>query len=58
MSKRKERFWEVDIGKLLMRWFADLSTFVQGIVLFFLLALPVIIPSFWMYLVWISRGGE
>jgi len=58
MSKRKERFWEVDIGKLLMRWFADLSTFVQGIVLFFLLSLPVVIPAFWMYLVWISRGGE
>ncbi len=50
-----ERFWEVDLGALLVLWWNDISTFVKTAVMFCALALPVIIPALIMWLMLVNN---
>jgi hypothetical protein len=50
-----ERFWEIDLGALLVLWWNDISTFVKTAVMFCALALPVVIPALIMWLMLVNN---
>lgn len=49
MKPEQERFWEVDLGVLLLQWWKDIAIFVATALTFVVLALPVIIPALIMW---------
>lgn len=54
-KQQPERFWEVDLGALLLLWWNDISTFVKTAVMFCALALPVLIPALIMWLMLVNN---
>lgn len=54
-KQQPERFWEVDLGALLLLWWNDISTFVKTAVMFCALALPVVIPALIMWLMLVNN---
>ncbi|MEO5797341.1 MAG: hypothetical protein ABIP34_21155 [Rhodoferax sp.] len=54
-KQQPERFWEVDLGALLLLWWNDISTFVQTALMFCALALPVVIPALIMWLMLVNN---
>lgn len=54
-KQQPERFWEVDLGALLLLWWSDISTFVKTAVMFCALALPVLIPALIMWLMLVNN---
>ena len=54
-KQQPERFWEVDLGALLVLWWNDISTFVKTAVMFCALALPVLIPALIMWLMLVNN---
>lgn len=54
-KQQPDRFWEVDLGALLLLWWNDVSTFVKTALMFCALALPVLIPAFIMWLMLVNN---
>lgn len=54
-KQQPERFWEVDLGALLVLWWNDISIFVKTAVMFCALALPVLIPALIMWLMLVNN---
>jgi hypothetical protein len=54
-KQQPQRFWEVDLGALLLLWWNDISTFVKTAVMFCALALPVLIPALIMWLMLVNN---
>jgi len=50
-----QRFWEVDLGALLLLWWNDISTLLKTAVMFCVLALPVLIPALIMWLMLVNN---
>lgn len=53
-KQQPERFWEVDLGALLVLWWNDISTFAKTALMFCALALPVLVPALIMWLMLIN----
>ena len=49
-----ERFWEVDLGAVLLLWWNDISTFAKTALMFCALSLPVVIPALIMWLMLVN----
>jgi hypothetical protein len=54
-KQQPERFWEIDLGALLLLWWNDISTFVKTAVMFCALALPVLVPALIMWLMLVNN---
>ncbi|WP_295957393.1 hypothetical protein [Rhodoferax sp.] len=54
-KQQPERFWEVDLGALMLLWWNDISTFVKTAVMFCALSLPVVIPALIMWLMLVNN---
>lgn len=49
-QQHEPRFWEVDLGLLLVQWWNDISAFLMTALMFCALSLPVVIPALIMWL--------
>ncbi len=43
--KENERFWNVDLKLVLLHWWQDIAVFLQTLLAFLAMSLPVVIPA-------------
>ncbi|WP_394790485.1 hypothetical protein [Rhodoferax sp.] len=53
-NQAQERFWEIDLGALLVLWWNDISAFLLTALMFCALSLPVVIPALIMWVLLIN----
>lgn len=54
-NQEPERFWEVDLGALLLLWWSDIVAFLMTAVMFCALSLPVVIPALIMWFLLVNH---
>ena len=54
-KQQDQRFWEVDLGALLLLWWSDITAFLMTAVMFCALSLPVVIPALIMWVLLINN---
>ena len=54
-KQQPERFWEIDLGALLVLWWNDISIVAKTALMFCALALPVLIPALIMWLMLVNN---
>ncbi|MDR7378483.1 hypothetical protein J2X19_003177 [Rhodoferax ferrireducens] len=54
-NQAPQRFWEIDLGALLLLWWNDIAAFLMTALMFCALSLPVVIPALIMWLMLINN---
>ncbi|SDO82582.1 hypothetical protein SAMN05216303_102456 [Rhodoferax sp. OV413] len=54
-NQAQQRFWEIDLGALLLLWWNDIAAFLMTALMFCALSLPVVIPALIMWLMLINN---
>jgi len=54
-NQEPQRFWEIDLGALLLLWWNDIAAFLMTALMFCALSLPVVIPALIMWLMLINN---